>query len=532
VTVGVYGMTLANGFVYDDHSMVVANGIYRTFDLRGMLFGPANGLEYLPVRDLTYAVDYRIWGSSPAGFHLSNLIFYLAGLMVLYLLMRETARLVPDDAVPLDAGRFALIATLLFAVHPLHSEPVSLVFCRNVLVSGLFFFSACLAFAVACRQNRAGSAAATVNVTLLYLLSLFAKATAITLPFLLPLFALARKRMPKADLLAALAPPLAIMAVGTIVFRQIAVASHVISREMHSLADLNERLALAVQIPCFYLAKLFLPVNLTLEYDTSFATTMLDWRVIGAASTLAVLITAAIRLRRSHPELLFGVAWYVVTLLPVMNIFRTHPIVADRYAYLPSLGIMLIAAAGLARMQDRRIRLALCAALIALLALATVTHNRVFRTDISIWEHAVKQAPTNSKNLRNLGWSYFHAGREAQALGLFDRLKIMSPTDINADLARGYIHFRKKEWPQAIPYFRAALAAKSDALYPLYLIATCFRELGDDAQALHYFERILSSGETDASGYKETARRNIRMLQSRRPAPQHFMDAGSHPVVP
>ena len=81
-----FGNTLLNGFVYDDAVLTVGNKVYTEFMLEKMFFSPGNGLEYLPLRDLTFAIDFAVWGERAVGFHLTNLLIYLANVFAVYYL--------------------------------------------------------------------------------------------------------------------------------------------------------------------------------------------------------------------------------------------------------------------------------------------------------------------------------------------------------------------------------------------------------------------------------------------------------------
>ncbi|HEY6007744.1 MAG TPA: hypothetical protein VIU40_05425, partial [Geobacteraceae bacterium] len=138
----VYGNTLANGFVWDDYPLILASDTYRSIDLVRFFTTAANGLEYLPLRDLSLALDYALWGTDPRGFHLTNLLLYLLNVSAVYWLTATAGAFL---APGIDTGRQRFVAlgcALLFLLHPLHSQAVSFVTSRNTLLSGLFTFLA------------------------------------------------------------------------------------------------------------------------------------------------------------------------------------------------------------------------------------------------------------------------------------------------------------------------------------------------------------------------------------------------------
>ena len=87
----VYINSLGNGFVWDDNVLLVPNEAYKKLDFGRIFFTKVNSLEYLPFRDLSYVIDYQVWGMNPFGFHLTNLLLYLISLIVLFNMVKNIA---------------------------------------------------------------------------------------------------------------------------------------------------------------------------------------------------------------------------------------------------------------------------------------------------------------------------------------------------------------------------------------------------------------------------------------------------------
>ena len=139
-----YAVTLGHGFVWDDHVYVVGNKAYQDFDLPKIFSSLANRVEYLPLRDLTLAIDYRFWGESPFGFHLTNILLFTCNILLIYLFAAE----LPFAGDDIEARkRAAFLTALFFGLHPLISESVNLIAFRNVLLSGAAFFLAAYLYA-------------------------------------------------------------------------------------------------------------------------------------------------------------------------------------------------------------------------------------------------------------------------------------------------------------------------------------------------------------------------------------------------
>jgi tetratricopeptide (TPR) repeat protein len=435
--VAVFGVSIDFDFVWDDHVYLIGHDVYASFDLGRIFLSPANQVEYLPIRDVSYAVDYALWGENPFGFHLTNLTLYFLNAVFVYLM---TLRLTP---LLFSAGRemperkaceVALLTTLLFVVHPVHSEPVSFISCRNVLLSGLFSFMACHFFLKhlgATDGEGRGSYAVSLLCCVIAILS---KATAVVLPGFLLLFSAFHPR-PWRKALAPLAPFVAVSAVAVIFFKTVATRAGLINPEQFIVfgsLSFGSRLAVAVQIPFFYLRKLAMPTGLSALYDTRFSGDLGDPYVLLCMLALTGVLALGISLRNRHPGLLFAMGWYLVALFPVLGFFATSTVVADRYAYLPSYSFVYLAVTtlvlALSKIPPIAIRSIAAAAVVAL-SLMTFERNGVWRSDETLWRDTIAVSPGAWKAYLNLGGHHFNRGEYEQAFRLFERLSEQRQND-------------------------------------------------------------------------------------------------------
>jgi protein O-mannosyl-transferase len=519
----VFGNSLLNGFVWDDHSNVVDNQIYKEFNLEKIFFSLSNGLEYLPLRDLTYAIDYALWEERAAGFHLTNLLLYLANIIVVYFLVLEAERLLikADQAKLPENSAVALFTALFFAVHPIQCQAVNFITCRNVILSGFFSFLSCLLFLRFLKSNGIVRVWYYAGALGFFLCALLSKATTLVLPAILILFVLAavrdevrRDRLKK---LFSVTPFLLLSLAFFIFYREVGLRSNVIP-EGHSvtgLYGLSAKVATAVQIPFFYLGKFLVPTGFVAEYDIKFGK-LFSLPALTALAALVIMMIAAIKVRKRFQEPLFALCWFLLALLPVLNFFSTNPVVADRYAFVPVFGLCFFCAASLTKLLGNRIlaQYVIGVVLIVYLSLSAFAHNKVWHDDKSLWKDALEGSPGSMKAYTNLGWAYYHEGDFANAFSVFAGQQELAPNDINYDLARGYLHFQRHEWGSAVDTLSKALLKKEDSLYVLYLMGQSYESMADYDKAAEFFNRILLSSEPDSSGYKDTARANLRRLFS------------------
>jgi protein O-mannosyl-transferase len=502
---------LGNGFVWDDKIFLVGNQAYRYFEIQKIFFSLANGVEYLPVRDLSYALDYSLWGEQAWGFHLTNLALFALCACVAYLCSCRVTRFLagpsPLNGSESEGERTSFLATLLFILHPIQSQAVNFITCRNVLLCGIFFFLSLYLF-TRWAEPGAGRAHRILYPASLacFLLALFSKATAVSLPLLVVfLIFQGRAQGRKLSYLAAL--PFLLCSFGAFVlFKQVALQTKVMRFDLpeFGMLSLAERCAKAVQIPFFYLGKVFWPAGFAAEYDVSFRSGLLHPAVLVCLAALAVPAFLAWRWRGRYPAPAFGVAWFFITLLPVLNFFPTRPAVADRYAFLPVFGVFYLLALVLVRvLSTGGRRPAACAALTLFLFLGarSAAQCAVWKSEKTLWEDTVERSPALHKGYANLGSYYYSLGSYQEALRLFAKGEEIDPTKPDLECAEGMLAFRAKQYPAALGHFRSALEKNAGQLRALYFAGLCCEKLGDDRQAAHYLNLMFDSPEPDLAGY-------------------------------
>jgi tetratricopeptide (TPR) repeat protein len=512
----VFANSLGHEFVWDDQIYLLNKPVYRTIDLSRIFGSLVNDLEYLPIRDLSYAIDWAIWGRNPFGFHLTNLLIYAVTVLLVY---RLTARLIRAlQPAPATAGSTApLLTAALFAVQPIHAEVVNFITGRNALLSGFFSLLACLAFLAFLTGSR-HPRLCYAGTLLCFVLALFSKATALPLPFLLILCVLQVARERRLPQLISVVPFLVVAAGTFLLFRSIAMRSFLLQADQACFtpACLAHNLAIATQIPFFYLGKLLLPLRLTPEYVVDFAPDLASLPVMSATLGLAGLLGVAWWQRRRQPQFLFGLGWFLLALLPVLHFFPTYPVVADRYAYLPSFGIAYLLALSLADTRRWPLTRVIAIALVVGWGALTVSQNRIWHSGETLWQHTLTLSPRSVKAYTNLGRIYFTAGRYAEAFSLFDQARQIEPSDPHYDFFSGLRFFLRADYQQALPHFYRALNRADGFLEALFHAAMAHESLGHRDQAIALFTRTLQSKQDDLGGFRAQAKEHLRQLEQRR----------------
>ncbi len=516
----VFGNVLANDFVWDDSFYLLNIDAYRNFDLKRFFLGLGNGVEYLPVKDLSYAIDFVLWGVNPAGFHATNLILYFLNVVAVYLLAETMVATLPRDVNAngkLSGKTIPFWTAAIFALHPIHCETVNFIGGgRNTLLAGLFCFLATRSFILFLGDNCRFNSRRLAASFFWYGLAVLSKATAVSLPiFFLALFAVVKTRSLVKRLIATL-PFFILTGTVYVVFTSIAAKSGVINPFINLHVPILYRVATAVQIPFFYLGKLIIPYRLSADYKMFFGSWSASPHASIAAITLVVLALYAFFWRTKLPDIFVSFCWFTVTLLPVMQLLPSAMNVADRYAYLPSFAFCyLLASMSFRLMIWRPHALAMVGgALLCVYGFLSFEQNRVWKTNFDLWEHTISVSPNSLQALTNLGADYYALGNYSKCFDYLDRARQINMLDPAYDFFKGHYSYMRGNVPDAVRSFEQALAKKSDLIDALYYMGIIYEDAGNRDGAMAYYRRILDSRDLDRSDYKKFAAERLEFFKT------------------
>ncbi|PYM07738.1 MAG: hypothetical protein DMD82_04895 [Candidatus Rokuibacteriota bacterium] len=469
----VFTPALWNGFVWDDEFNLVENRDYRGLGWAQLawmltthrLHHPGLGGQWIPLTWMSFAVDWSVWGLHPLGYHLTNILLHAVSAAMLYLVARRLLAAATEGgeaAVRLGAGA----AALFFALHPLRAEAVAWITERREVLSMPFVLLTVLLYLKAAERRGLWLAASVAA----YALALSAKATTMTLPFVLlvldfyPLRRLAGQW--RARLLEKVPYVLLAVAAMTVTLVSLRAAS-----ALTTVADYGwpARIAIAAHSLVFYVAKTAIPLGLSPFYELPARVDPFAPRFLGAA--LAVVVAASIltALVRRWPALLAVAASYAILVAPVSGLAQAGPhLVALRYSYVSCLGWALLIGGGVVGIAEaaRRGRLprayapaALGAAGLWLVGLTTLTTTEVqkWRDNETLWRSALDFDPACAMCLGNVGDALEREGLWAPALPLLERALALRPQYVGFHRNLGLALLQTGRYPQAIAELELAL---------------------------------------------------------------------------
>ena len=383
-----------NGFVNLDDGLYVTGNpwVRKGFTREGLAWvwtaNVAN--NWHPLTVLTHMLDCQLFGLNAAGHHGTSLLLHTANVLLLFAVLRRMTGAL---------GRSAAVAAL-FAVHPLHVESVAWVAERKDVLSAFFWILAMGAYGRYARQPSSGR---YLLVALMMALGLMAKPMVVTLPLvllLLDVWPLGRlsfepgwgRRL--ARLVLEKLPLLGLSVISSLVTLKYQTTSLV------SLEILPWRLRFANAAVSYvtYLGKTLLPRKLAAFYPIQFEIDA--WKAVAAVFLIAAITALALWKARRAPYLLVGWLWFLGTLVPVIGLVQVgRQAMADRYTYIPSIGLFLAVSWGvaeLARSRSQRTVLATASVLILLLlAAATLALVRTWADSVTLYRHALAVTQNN-----------------------------------------------------------------------------------------------------------------------------------------
>jgi tetratricopeptide (TPR) repeat protein len=425
-SIAVYLNTTLNGFVWDDGAMVVANEHIRSlgpsslklFFTSGKAHNHAIGEIYRPLSLVSYAIDYKLFGLNPAGFHATNVLLHAINSALVFGLM---LLIIGDRAA-------SLAAALVFAVHPIHTEAVAWIKDRDDLLSLLFMLLAFYHYA------KARGAWKGIAVSLgLFALALSAKEMAIVLPPLLALYIICfqpEKIMERETYIKLL--PFFIMTgayffVRTLVLGQVAQGAYMGGGLYPAMLTMSRGVA-------YYMKLLVMPTGLSADYATFVVSHSVSLGVIGSIILILAVVAAGAFAHAFSRPFSFGVFWFFIALIPVSNVIPVKIPIAERFLYTPSIGFSIVlgvvVAWGLKRRGSRRTAsLAVLMILLALYSIGTIKRNAVWKDGLTLFSDVLEKHPDNLTAHINVGNHYFNLGDMPKALAHYETAASINPYD-------------------------------------------------------------------------------------------------------
>jgi tetratricopeptide (TPR) repeat protein len=511
ITWMVFGQTLHHDFVnYDDETYVYDNPQITaglTLERIPWAFTYVHSSNWHPLTWISHMLDCQLYGVNAGGHHFTNVLLHTLAVVLLFLVLREMTGAV---------WRSAFVAAV-FAIHPLRVESVAWISERKDVLSGLFFMLTLLAYAR--YVSGARSLLRYLLVAFFFALGLMAKPMLVTLPCVLLLLdywplrrfghhslgndATFARRFTFPQLLAEKIPLFFLSFVSSAAtwwFQRAAMRST-------TQLPLVVRVGNAIISYARYLWQLLWPTDLAPYYPYPHA--ILLPRVLAAALLLVAISAAVLRFGRKRPYLITGWGWYLIMLLPVIGLVQVGlQAQADRYTYLPQIGIVLAltwtiteATAGIR--QLRRVMAFAAIAVTVALAARAYHQTRYWRKSESLWLHTLAVTQNNDIAHNSLGNVWLNDGRGDDAIHEFQAALKIAPDFFIARDNLGLAYLAKGKVTDAIAEFRRVLSRDPQNVKCRFNLAAAFLQGGRAAEAVVEYQKALAMKPDSAEGHSD-----------------------------
>ena len=459
----VYLPALGGGFIWDDDDYVTGNLTLRSLEgLRQIWFKVGAVPQYYPLVHTLYWIEYHLWGLDPLGYHLINILLHAAAALLLWRVLLRLA--LPG----------AWLAALIFALHPVQVESVAWITeCKNVL-SAVFYFAAALAYlrfagpdqtAPGDRRCWRWYAAALV----LFMAALLSKTVTCSLPAALLLVCWWKQgRLSRRDVV----PLLPFFVLGAALGLLTGwVEKHVVGAQGPEFAlSFLDRCLIAGRALWFYAGKLLWPAQLTFIYPRWSIAVTAWWQWLFPAAALGAGIALWLGRHRLGRGPVVAALFFAGTLGPALGFINVYPMrysfVADHFQYLASVGLLVLAAAGLAmalgvfKRGRPMLEPVFCLTLLAVLGVLTWRQCGMYANVETLWRTTVARNPDSFLAQNNLGGILLHKGQVDEAAAHFRKALQSRPDYHMAHNNLAAILLREGRLDEAIVHFQMALEQK------------------------------------------------------------------------
>ena len=504
-TLAPYSRVFNAGFLrYDDDRYVVENPNVRSglnWNTVTWAFTTFEQANWHPLTWLSHALDCRLFDLNPVGHHSMNLLLHIASVVLLFLLLQWMTGY---------TGR-SLVVAALFAVHPMNVESVAWIAERKNVLCMLFFLLTLIAYR---RYARKPAVARYTSVALGLALALMSKPMAITLPFVLllldywPLERLISKEEAEANqrsipekrsisrLVSEKLPLFAMSAASAVITMKAQSAGGAVTVKY----PLSTHLQNAIVSYVLYLGKAIWPVRLAALYPYPAG----GWpaSVVVFSALLLAIVTGLVVNYRERRYLVLGWFWFLGTMVPMIGLVQVgNQAMADRYAYLPFIGLFVMVVWGMAELANRFSiqKFIVAIAVMIVIAFSAVTYRQLsyWHDDFSLWSHTLAVTHRNFVAEDNFGNALIQAGRYDEGIAHFRKAAEIEPGDPVSEVNLGIYAQQHGDLQQAAARYQYALRLASDP----QVRAAAYANLGgvyftfqDYQKARDNFESALTLG--------------------------------------
>lgn len=493
--------SLQNNFTnWDDDLNVVENQHIKELSWENVKtwFSQDFVKHYVPLVMVSYALEYKLFGLDPFAYHTVNLLLHLLNCCLVFWFIYL---LWPKPGI-------AFFTALLFGIHPLHVESVAWISERKDVLYAFFFLFSLIAYIYYKKRDRQVFYYVSIG---LFLCSLLTKSMAVTLPLVLLLIDYLIKGFDKKWVQEKI-PYLLLSVVFALLMLKITYGGSSGLENQHSPFSLLRNFLITNYGVVFYLQKLIVPIGLSAfyPYPVKWGNNVPMLFMLSPIIVLA-LIALLFFVKKNKKEILVGSLFFLITIFPVLQLIPAgNAIAADRYSYIPSIGIFFVVGVFLSRLLNqntihlktvRRIAMVLVLAITSLLVIQTRQRCLVWKDGISLWKDVTSQYPDVDFAHHNLGNAYLDAGLFNESVSSFNETLRINPNYLDSYISKGFALQKMGMLDKAMGEFEKVLQIDPDNYEAHVNLGISFFAKGFLDQALVEYSKAIEINPENENPY-------------------------------
>jgi len=522
---GAYANSFHAGWHFDDKPNILNNyhlhiqDLHPTTLVSTLFTNPTNPYEhakkmYRPIPCLTFALNWYLGQDDPFGFHVVNISLHILTGFLLFLFIQAlyTTPAIYNKASSEEKYLVPILASVLWAINPIHTQAVTYIVQRMAVMAGLFYLLGMYSFLKARLLENTRSRVAGYGICFIcFLLALGSKENAIMLPMSLILiefgfFQDLRQTKIRLALIGIIILLCLILGIVGTIFMLKGDASVIFRGYNYRPFSLTERLLTEMRVLFHYITQIFYPVpaRLSIDHDVLISTSLINpWTTLPAGVSLITLVITGIITLKRHPLIGFSILFFLINHVIESSIVPLELIFEHRN-YLPSLFLFVPVILGLKRILDRYGHASnithygiyiFVAILVVGYGTGTFIRNRAWATEKSLWEDAAIKAPNSARPLTNLAWDMAygenaHPKNYDNALKLYSRALYLyqARSGINSSVLNNMagLYYQKKEYDTAIELLQESVRQKPSNRKSRFDLSSIYITLGqwENAEAI------------------------------------------------
>ncbi|MDD3876341.1 MAG: tetratricopeptide repeat protein [Bacteroidales bacterium] len=494
ITALVFSRALFNDFVlWDDDFYILENHYIRNFSLQGIraIFTNFYSANYHPLTTLTYLIEYKIFGLNPQPYHLFNLVLHLANTWLVFVFIKN----LNSNTLP------AIIVSAFFALHPMHVESVAWVSERKDVLYAFFFLLALICY-LKYLENKEEKGLYLL-FTFSFIAALLSKSAAVTLPIVFILIDFYKRRKFSNQMLFEKIPHFSL----SLIFGILAIyAQQADSALSNVFSDFTvfERLLIHTYALSFYLIQLVLPLKLSAIHFYPISG-HLPWTYFASPILLIVLVFVIFLIKNQRRELLFSVSFFLITISVMFQFIPVgNAVVAERYTYIPYIGLLYFAAIQFQGIKTKAVRNVAFTVLIIFLvgfSFLTVERIKIWKNSEALFSDVTKKYPDAYQAYYFRGKSKNNKGDFQGALDDFNTCLSKMPSYVPCLTDKASLLIEQGKFPEALENLNMALEVEKKIAQIYMIRGLAYDGMGNISNALNDYNKAINLNPNSAETY-------------------------------